>query len=83
LLPDPHLLVTPYLAREAVASSRIEGTQASLSDVFEANASDAAPNEDLQEVRNYIAAVEHGIARLAELPLSLDAPLSIDVVGRV
>lgn len=71
LLPDPHLLVTPYLAREAVASSRIEGTQASLSDVFEANASDAAPNEDLQEVRNYIAAVEHGIARLAELPLSM------------
>lgn len=39
LLPAPHLLVTPYLAREAVASSRIEGTQASLSDVFEAAAS--------------------------------------------
>ncbi len=71
LLPAPHLLVTPYLAREAVASSRIEGTQASLSDVFEANATDAVPSADLQEVRNYIAAVEHGIARLADLPLSM------------
>jgi Fic family protein len=71
LLPAPHLLVTPYLAREAVASSRIEGTQASLSDVFEANATDAVPNADLQEVRNYIAAVEHGINRLPDLPLSM------------
>ncbi len=71
LLPSPHLLVTPYLAREAVASSRIEGTQASLSDVFEAGATDAAPTEDLQEVRNYIAAVEHGISRLSDLPLSM------------
>lgn len=71
LLPAPHLLVTPYLALEAVASSRIEGTQASLSDVFEADATDAAPNADLQEVRNYIAAVEHGIARLSDLPLSM------------
>ncbi len=71
LLPAPHLLVTPYLAREAVASSRIEGTQASLSDVFEAGATDAVPNADLQEVRNYIAAVEHGIARLPDLPLSM------------
>ena len=71
LLPAPHLLVTPYLAREAVASSRIEGTQASLSDVFEAAASDATPTEDLREVRNYIAAVEHGVARLADVPLSL------------
>ena len=70
LLPAPHLLVTPYLAREAVASSRIEGTQASLTDVFEADATDAALSVDLQEVRNYIAAVEHGIARLPDLPLS-------------
>ncbi len=54
-----------------MASSRIEGTQASLSDVFEAAASDATPTEDLREVRNYIAAVEHGVARLADLPLSL------------
>jgi len=65
------LLVAPYLAREAVASSRIEGTQASLSDVFEADATYAVPNADLEEVRNYIAAVEHGIARLPDLPLSM------------
>ncbi len=71
LLPAPHLLVSPYLAREAVASSRIEGTQASLAEVFEADATDATPNADLQEVRNYIAAVEHGINRLNELPLSM------------
>lgn len=71
LLPAPHLLVTPYLAREAVASSRIEGTQASLSDVFEAAVTDVPPSEDLREVRNYIAAVEHGVARLGDLPLSV------------
>jgi Fic family protein len=64
------LLVAPYLAREAVASSRIEGTQASLSDVFEADATDAVPNADLEEVRNYIAGVEHGIAWLPDLPVS-------------
>ena len=64
------LLVAPYLAREAVASSRIEGTQASLSDVFEADATDAVPNADLEEVRNYIAGVRHGIAWLPDLPVS-------------
>lgn len=71
LLPAPQLLVTPYLAREAVASSRIEGTQASLTDVFEAGARVSRPTEDLREVRNYIAAVEHGVRRLDDLPLSL------------
>lgn len=70
VLPDPHLLIAPYRAQEALASSRIEGTQASLSDVFDAESSARPPSGDVQEVRNYIAALEHGRARLAELPLS-------------
>ncbi|MDK3258355.1 Fic family protein [Blastococcus capsensis] len=70
LLPAPHLLLLPSLRREALASSRIEGTQASLSDVFEAEASGAPRNEDVREVTNYMAAMDHGLARLEALPLS-------------
>lgn len=70
VLPDPHLLIAPYLAREALASSRIEGTQASLSDVFGAEVGATRPTGDVREVQNYIAAMEHGRSRLAELPLS-------------
>jgi Fic family protein len=70
VLPDPHLLIAPYLAREALASSRIEGTQASLSDVFDAEAGAVRPTHDVREVQNYIAAMEHGRTRLADLPLS-------------
>jgi Fic family protein len=70
LLPDPHLLIAPYRMREAVASSRIEGTQASLSEVFDAEAGGRSASTDVQEVRNYVAALEHGLTRLATLPLS-------------
>lgn len=74
-LPNPHLLIDPLVRREAVLSSRIEGTQASLTDVFlneagQADQASAAP-ADVQEVLNYVAALEHGIARLEKLPLSL------------
>jgi cell filamentation protein, protein adenylyltransferase len=69
LLPNPHLLLQPYVAREALASSRIEGTQASLSDVFDAQARDTAEGP-VREVTNYIRALEHGLARLADLPVS-------------
>src|SRR5680860_916476 len=48
LLPDPHLLVRPYLRREAVASTRIEGTQASLLEVFDAEASDQPFGADIE-----------------------------------
>lgn len=48
LLPNPYLLARPYATREAVASSRIEGTQASLSEVFQAQAVGASPNHDAQ-----------------------------------
>ena len=73
LLPNPHLLVEPYVAREAVASSRIEGTQASLAEVFQAAAAGEQSPEgtDVREVRNYISAMNRGLARLNELPLCL------------
>lgn len=74
-LPNPHLLIDPLVRREAVLSSRIEGTQASLSDIFlnEAGQADQASAQpaDVQEVLNYVSALEHGLARLGALPLSL------------
>lgn len=73
LLPNPHLLIAPYIRREAVLSSRIEGTQASLSDLlfFEAAEEEPPRAPDVQEVRNYVRAMEYGLERLAKLPLSL------------
>ena len=70
LLPNPHLLIGPYLTQEAIASSRIEGTQASLSDVFDAVATGEDPTVDVMEVRNYVLALEHGLERLSSLPMS-------------
>ena len=73
LLPNPHLLITPYIRREAVLSSRIEGTQASLSDLFYFEAAEDEPHRapDVQEVRNYVLATEYGLRQLRKLPLSL------------
>lgn len=70
LLPHPHLLVGPYLRREAVSSTRIEGTQASLAEVFDAEASDLPLGPDVEEVINYVRAMETGLHRLATLPVS-------------
>lgn len=70
LLPEPQLLVGPYLRREAVASTRIEGTRASLDDVFDAEAGDRPLDADVEEVINYIEAMQTGLERLADLPLS-------------
>ena len=77
-LPNPHLLIAPYMRQEAVLSSRIEGTQASLSDLFEEEMREAAhspaqavPTNDAADVRNYVMAIELGLARLPQLPLSL------------
>ena len=72
-LPNPHLLIRPFVRREAVLSSRIEGTQASLSDLlfFEAAPPSEAVVSDVREVANYVAALEFGMKRLSELPLSL------------
>lgn len=74
LLPNPHLLIAPWLRREAVLSSRIEGTRASLSDVLidEIGGEHSGPRTgaDVHEVRNYVLALEEGIQLLADLPLS-------------
>jgi Fic family protein len=72
-LPNPHLLMRPFVTQEAVLSSRIEGTQATLGELLAANAGAAVKRspDDLREVGNYVVALEHGIARLASLPLSL------------
>lgn len=69
-LPNPHLLIRPYLRREAVASTRIEGTQSSLSDVLAAEAQVLPDTPDRLEVLNYVRALEQGLDRLRELPLS-------------
>ena len=70
-MASPQLLVYPYLRREAVSSARIEGTQASLSDVFDAEASGRPLTPDVEEVVNYVRAMEQGIDRLRCLPLSV------------
>ena len=72
LLPNPHLLIAPYIRREALLSSRIEGTQATLDDLFlfEAVPSRGGPEPDLRELVNYIRAMEYGLKRLEELPIS-------------
>ena len=72
LLPDPQLFLYAYVRREAVLSSQIEGTQSSLSDLllFELDEVPGVPFDDVVEVSNYIAALEHGMARLrADFPL--------------
>jgi Fic family protein len=68
LLPDPQLFLYAYVRREAVLSSQIEGTQSSLSDLllFELDEAPGVPFDDVVEVSNYIAALEHGVARLRE-----------------
>ena len=70
LLTDPQVLVGPYLRREAVASTRIEGTQASLAEVYDAEAVDQPLNADIEEVVNYLHAMEAGLGRLQTLPVS-------------
>lgn len=71
LLPNPDLLISPYLLREALSSTRIEGTQASMAEVLESGASGEAANADVEEVLNYVAAMNSGIKRLQELPMSI------------
>ena len=72
-LPNPHLLIRPFVRKEAVLSSRIEGTQATLGELLAAEAGAAVERSpaDLREVGNYVAALEYGLERLDTLPLSL------------
>lgn len=73
LLPDPDLFLYAYVRREAVLSSQIEGTQSSLAQLllFELEEAPGVPLDDVVEVSNYVAALNHGLRRLQEgLPLS-------------
>ena len=77
-LPNPHLLIQPFIRHEAVLSSRIEGTRTSLDQLYAFQASRELVQlplfdlpEDVQEVQNYVNALEYGLRRLDTLPVSL------------
>ncbi|MCL4418263.1 MAG: Fic family protein [Actinobacteria bacterium] len=72
-LPNPDFFVAMYVKKEAVLSSQIEGTQASLVDVleFEAGVKDVKKVQDVEEVINYVKAMNYGLDRLKKLPMSL------------
>jgi Fic family protein len=80
LLPDIDLFLYMYVRKEAVLSSQIEGTKSSLSDLllFELEEAPGVPLEDVIEVSNYVAAINHGIMRLKE-----DFPLSNRLIREV
>ena len=74
LLPDTKFLLYLYIRKEALLSSQIEGTQSSFSDLllFESDAEPGVPIDDVEEVSNYVAAMQHGLRRIAGgFPLSL------------
>ena len=72
-LANPHLLIRPFVRKEAVLSSRIEGTQATLGELLAAEAGAAVERSpaDLREVGNYVTALEYAVERMETLPLSL------------
>ena len=72
-LANPHILIRPFSQREAVSSSRIEGTQSTEQDLFlfEVSPHDYPRTDDLREVLNYVEALKYGLARLKTLPVSL------------
>jgi len=79
-LPNPQLLIAPFIRREAVLSSRIEGTQTDLTDLYAYEAGQlplfaglkaVPPESDVKEVTNYVRAMEYGLERLKTLPVSL------------
>ncbi|MDY7077148.1 MAG: Fic/DOC family N-terminal domain-containing protein [Chloroflexota bacterium] len=78
-MPNPHLLIGPFVRREAVLSSRIEGTQADITNLYAYEAGQlplpgvepAPPESDVREVLNYVRALEYGLERLDTLPVSL------------
>jgi Fic family protein len=74
VLPNPRILIAPFMRREAVLSSQIEGTQASLFDLYVYEAAQPPPSgqpSDVREVHNYVRALEYGLERLSALPVSL------------
>lgn len=74
-LPNPNIFIQPYILKEAVVSSQIEGTRTSFEEaVIQANEGNQNEQEtrDLQEIRNYVEALEYGIDRLNKEPLTVD-----------
>ncbi|MEE8431441.1 MAG: Fic family protein [Candidatus Desulfatibia sp.] len=73
ILPNPHLLINPFIQREAILSSRIEGTQSTLSELllFEASGKVDRERSDVREVANYVKALKYGLKRSKDLPMSL------------
>lgn len=73
-ISNPHLLIRPLARQEAVLSSRIEGTRASLADLLAYEATQLSflePGSDVREVHNYVRALEYGLERISTLPVSL------------
>lgn len=71
ILPDPELFVGMYVRKEAVLSSQIEGTQASFVDVIQSDLDPSHKRLDVEEVVNYVKAMNYGMERIKDLPLSL------------
>jgi Fic family protein len=72
LLPNVDHIIAMYVRKEALLSSQIEGTQASLEDIFEYESHEPVKNiHDVEEVVNYIKALNHGLKRLTEFPMSI------------
>lgn len=70
-LPAQSFLIRPYVLREAMASTRIEGTQTTIAEVIEAGAAGLPPDADVEEVLHYVDALEWGAEQLARLPISV------------
>lgn len=72
LLPNVDHIIAMYVRKEALLSSQIEGTQASLEDIFEYESAATVDNvEDVEEVVNYIKALNHGLERIKDFPMSI------------
>lgn len=71
MLPNPYILISPAMRREAVLSSKIEGTQSDIDDLYfyETEQYEAPDKSDVQEVHNYVVALEYGLKRSADLPM--------------
>src|SRR2546426_7187170 len=72
-LPNPHLLISPFLRREAILSSRIEGTYATAQELvlFQLEQPSSPPAPNVREVANYVNAMEYGLERIKKLPVCL------------
>jgi len=74
MLSNPGLLINPFIRKEAVLSSKIEGTRATITDLYAREAGQGAnlhPLSDVDEVLNYVRALDYGLERIASLPISL------------